>query len=162
MHHFKHYIEIVALASFAMMMTVTPAVAQPKAALVKSADEQGRVPFKVNVNCPPVSSGFRCNFPQLAIPADRRFVVQYVSATIDAPTSNPGLVYLEVFASTNLVTAAPASYLGSIGTAVYRFAVSQPVTGFISAGETWDISLYVGSGGSGIAVVSGYLVDLRI
>ena len=158
MNHMKNYTGIAVLAALALVLTVTPAAAQPKAALVKSADEPGRVPFKVNVSCSPTSS-VNCQLSQPAIPAGKRFVVQYVSAFIE--TTNSGLIYMSVGSSSGLVFAAPATNVGLSGPAK-RLVVSQPVTGFINPGESWTIDFYVGIGGDGVAVVSGYLVDLTI
>jgi hypothetical protein len=136
-----------------------PAAAQPiKAAVVKNVDEPGRVPHSVNFNCS-AQNVVNCISPGPAIPTGKRFVVQFVSAYFETP--NPGLGYMTIIKSTGLLAALPATS-GGLLNGLTRYTISQSITGFIDAGQTWEVNLYFGANASASLVITGYLVDLSI
>jgi hypothetical protein len=137
-----------------------PLLAQIRAALVKNIDERGRVPYMVQATCS--VNGFEClaSFP--AVPANKRFVIEYVNAQVQVPPSAMAETFLHipslptgVVFTTHLVEQDQA--FGSL------YSVSTPVVLYGEAGEVLicGTRLFTASGGMvGFFTLSGYLVDL--
>jgi len=140
-----------------------------KGVVTRNSEEPGRVPYQQTVY---LTSGdsrcsdFGCDVLFPAVPAGKRLVVQYVSLTMVLKPGFTPIASLRLgdFAETSIrIELVPSvSTLGG-GSQYVRF--SQPVFGFIDAGQ--QPYLQTGAGGAGLDTsfgagwfVSGYLVDV--
>lgn len=135
-----------------------PVMAQVRAALVQDVDQPARAPFQVTVTVNPVSN---FNYTQVAIPAGKRLVIDYVSITGAAQASGGAIQPIVLLNSTvaggsgNLYYFAPPAN-SNLPT---QFYMAQPTTIYAD-------TLYVGPAFSGFSptfdtmnvVISGHLI----
>jgi len=135
-----------------------PVMAQVRAALVQDVDQPARAPFQVTVTVNPVAN---FNYTQVAIPAGKRLVIDYVSIS-GAAFSNSGAIQPIVILNSTLgggqnslyYLAPPAN--ASLPTQYY---MAQPTTIYAD-------TLYVGPAFAGFTptfdvmsvVISGHLI----
>jgi hypothetical protein len=140
-----------------------PVMAQVRAALVQNIDEPGRSPFILQIGCDS-SGGNACyGTSSTAVPANKRFVVQYVSGNLDifgSGTFDTGTV------SSNAVTGStlyldPHFVVNAFGFSTYT--INMPVTAYFEAGQTPSIEIigtFTAQSPSAIVTLTGYLIDL--
>jgi hypothetical protein len=159
MNKFKNY--ILMAAGFAVLVgmvagiTAGPAIAQViKSALVKNIDEPGRAPYSSFATCIGANT---CTMSFPMVPANKRLVVQFLSASLN----NPNPVSNDVFL---FLTSVGKNYarLVAVGIDGENWAASQPMTAYIDAGAIPQLNAVltgaIGLSASGI--LTGYLVDL--
>lgn len=136
----------------------TPLMAQIRAALVKNIDEKGRNPYMQGnfASCFSGTSPF-CDMVFPAVPANKRLVIEHVSANIGA---SPGT---GVNATFLLAGGSVFSLPGQAMATPTLIGVNQPVLAYVETGQTFTYRVvWSTTGGTGAvsSVVSGYLVDL--
>ena len=170
MNRFKNQVPLaaglVALASVIGGILAAPAIAQViKAALIKNVDEKGRVPFDVELSCLPDMTVNCFTLNSAPIPANHRYVVEYVTGTIQSSSAATDARFVNIYSATGSGTTAqaflPANPVGSIGSTKY-FIISEPVTFYINANESINANIFTGMGGLDYVRLHGYLVDLTI
>jgi hypothetical protein len=135
-----------------------PVMAQVRAALVKNIDEPGRSPFTLRIDCNG-SSNFCVGTSATAVPAHKRFVVQYVN----------GGGGLNGSLASSLVSVANGSFLyldphfisNAFGFSIY--AISMPVVAYFEAGQTPSVQIDATPDSSApdfTITLTGYLIDL--
>jgi hypothetical protein len=156
---------VLALMAVLGKFYAVPLIAQVRAALVKNIDERGRVPYMLQTQCdggPGPTSQCAASFP--AVPANRRFVVEYINgdlavmhtqfsgAFLEVPSVGPSFIFL-------------ASHFELTNANNYDlYSVSMPVVLYYEAGQMPVVHIHASSLGNdpalGSLTLSGYLVDL--
>jgi hypothetical protein len=139
-----------------------PLLAQIRAALVKNIDERGRTPYMVQVTCgtPGVAAQCESDFP--VVPANKRFVVEYVNGSLSAGQNNFQGAFLNVPSAGLNQFRLLAHFDGNINTRDL-YTISMPVVFYYEPGQAPSVVLVaVTSPGVlfGTITLSGYLVDL--
>ena len=149
---------VLALLAVLGKFYATPLIAQVRAAVIKNIDEKGRNPYMQGAfaSCFSGTSAFcDMNFP--AVPANKRLVIEHVSANIGASTGTG------INGTFLLVGGTVFSLPGNAMATPTLVGVNQSVVAYCEAGQAftyrvvWDSTSGTGSVSS---VVSGYLVDL--
>lgn len=145
------------LAVFGKFYAV-PVIAQVRAALVKNVDEKGRAPYQQSgfVQC--TNGNSFCDLFLPAVPANKRLVVEHVSANIFAPVGLNG-TFLIVGGNTS--SALP----GRSTSAPTLLAVNETVLMYFEAGASplYRVVPSVADGSASFsATITGYLVDLTL
>ena len=147
---------LIALGHFA----AKPLLAQIRAALIKNIDERGRSPYMVNANCSANATECDASFP--AVPANKRFVVEYANGHFIAPSGQFSVAFLSPEGATDslvLLTHLEATNLG-----YDSYTISMPAVFYYESGFAPSWHIFVNkpgpSGFEGYLTLSGYLVDL--
>ena len=157
MNNFKTY--ILMATGFAVLAAVVsgiaagPAIAQiVKSALVKNVDEPGRSPYSASASC---SAADGCDMSFARVPANKRLVVQFVSANVSASNVNgdiPSLVLLSGKIHAYLPTTRVTKGFSNTG---------QAVTAYIDGNEVPILNAtLLGAAVQANGILTGYLVDL--
>jgi hypothetical protein len=133
-----------------------PAIAQIRAALVKNVDEKGRAPYQQSgfVQC--TAGNSFCDLSTAAVPANKRLIVEHVTANVFAPSGVNG-VFLIVGGNTTSSLLARSNGTASL------MAVNETVLMFYEAGASPLFRLVPSTtdgSASYQATITGYLVDL--
>jgi len=143
------------LVSVISAVTTAPTIAQAvKAAVVKNVDEPGRSPYHASGSC---VVGTLCTITFPAVPANKRLVVQYVSADLQSNNAvgNNGLGFLSDGFKSYANFDIPR--IESL-----NFATGQEATAYIDANAVPRFSLALPSSTAfqSHGILTGYLVDL--
>jgi len=141
-----------------------PLLAQIRAALVKNIDERGRSPYMVQTECHSagqVIAFCQASFP--VVPANKRFVVEYVSGYLQAAHGKFGGGFLQV-PSAGVFNFPLQSHFEATDTLNQdAYSVSMPAVFYYEPGQTpvFFIDATVPTNDlQGNVTLSGYLVDL--
>ncbi|HET9442571.1 MAG TPA: hypothetical protein VFO65_04565 [Acidimicrobiales bacterium] len=146
-----------------MEVLVTNTADRPVPVTGTVAVSDDRVPFEVRVNVSQIQ-GSTLSSGEFVVPADRRLVVEFVSASVSLPSGQTPL--LSANASTGATGFAIPLTLQGVGNGNAFFTGATPVLDFAAAGSTYRINferqnpaggLPSGSG-SGFVYLSGYLL----
>jgi hypothetical protein len=141
-----------------------PVMAQVRAALVQNIDEPGRSPFTLALECSSSGNSNACfGTSSTAVPANKRFVVQYVNGNMSIFGSG---VFDTGSVSSNSITGStvyldPHFVVNAFGFSTYT--INMPVAAYFEAGQTPSIEIIGTSTAQAPSVVitlTGYLIDL--
>lgn len=130
----------------------------------KNVDERGRIPYQVVLSCiSNINSTGACAGQGVAVDANRRLVIEHVSAQIQVSTGKP-------IEFTELHNGSAKQYLPShlenfnIFGATDTYYVNEQVLSYLEAGQQPNVVVQttVGSRIHIIATLSGYIVNLGI
>ncbi len=142
-----------------------PLIAQVRAALVKNIDERGRIPYTVQAICNAQGFTNQCVTPFPTVPANRRFVIEYINGNIAADHNRPfSIAYLEL-PSAGLSYLTLVTHFESTNPVDFDlYSVSMPVVLYCEAGQAPVVHIVSNALGTnalgGNLTLSGYLVDL--
>jgi hypothetical protein len=160
----KNKLLITAIFVFAFAVVLhhyeKPVMAQVRAALVQNIDEPGRSPFTLTIECAGFqNSGFCSGTSSTAVPANKRFVVQYVNGIMDIYGSG---TFDSGYVSSNGMTLYLDPHFGATSFGFSTYTINMPVVAYVEAGQTPSIEIYGTSSTSPQAIVTltGYLIDL--
>lgn len=132
-----------------------PAIAQVvRAAVVKNIDEKGRIPYQVSGSCLAPVAGISCSVPFPAVPANRRFVIEYVNTEFTRTAGFDPTAALSFIGTDNLSHRFELPTFFRSGS---TYGLSTPVLIYLEAGQTISLEIF---GTVPQAHLVGYLVDL--
>ena len=137
-----------------------PLIAQVRAALIKNIDERGREPFMVQLDCHAGSADYCDLTSQTAVPAHKRFVVEYINGIL-ATTNAVRTSYVNADGLSTVIYLQPRYEYYDFGQ--YFYTVSMPVVLYFEGGQFPFGGVNVTGYNAGLnvtIVLSGYLVDL--
>jgi hypothetical protein len=163
----KNKLLITAIFVFAFAVVLhhyeKPVMAQVRAALVQNIDEPGRSPYTLEIDCD-TSGNTITNIcfgtSRTAVPANKRFVVQYVNGTVSI--SNGGLFADGFLFVNNGSTLYLDEHLVGNAGGFSTYTINMPVVAYFEAGQTPSGEIFGTAGNAPNAVVTltGYLIDL--
>jgi hypothetical protein len=160
----NRFMRVVALAGIiAPLLGCAITVVNPATmpALTSSVDNPGRVPYQshaTNINC---AGSEGCETTHTTVPSGHRLVIQHVSLRFDT-TGNPSALAL---LSANNNGTVLSSFFVPVNNvqSVQGGAIDQPVLGYLDAGVSPVVGIYLGNGSKVLsffeATVNGYLLD---
>jgi hypothetical protein len=161
----KNKLLITAIFVFAFAVVLhhyeKPVMAQVRAALVQNIDEPGRSPFTLTIECAgSQNSGFCSGTSSTAVPANKRFVAQYMNGTVSI--SNGGLFADGFLFVNNGSTLYLDEHLVGNAGGFSTYTINMPVVAYFEAGQTPSGEIFGTAGNAPNAVVTltGYLIDL--
>jgi hypothetical protein len=137
-----------------------PVMAQVRAALVQNIDEPGRAPLTLLLECNAVGSYYCDGTSSTAVPANKRFVVQYVNG--GAYFYGSGAFLSGTVGNGELNILNLESHLVGTSSGFSTYTISMPVVAYFEAGQTPAITMTgtTSTNPSGYVFLTGYLIDL--
>jgi len=134
-----------------------PLFAQVRAALIKNIDERARTPYQKTFDCNAGPNSPICFTSLPMVEPNNRLVLEYVSFSASCSTQ-PFVVLRGGIGSQN------EWFFNSLRvplTPLTLWTVAQPMTAFVEAGQSPQLTMQTSTLGCNIqGTVSGYLVDL--
>ena len=140
-----------------------PVLAQVRAALIKNIDEPGRAPYMIQTVCRPEAGSNFCKGTFPSVPANKRFVVEYVNGNVSVDGSTLSLIALSVPSAGSNSFVFPA-HLDVSTFGFNSYSISERVIFYYDGGQVPSIQILSTMASatppSGGLTLSGYLVDL--
>jgi hypothetical protein len=140
-----------------------PLLAQIRAALVKNIDERGRAPYMVQATCGTVAIAIQCEADFPVVPANKRFVVEYVNGLVSAAHGNFQGAFLNVPSAGQVRVSLLAHFDATNASNRDQYTISMPAVVYYEPGQVpFAVLAAEASPGllGGTITLSGYLVDL--
>jgi hypothetical protein len=140
-----------------------PLLAQIRAVLVKNIDERGRAPYMVQATCGAIANSKQCEADFAVVPANKRFVVEYVNGLVSGAHGNFQGAFLNVPSAGQSQLPLLAHFDVTDASGRDQYTISMPAVFYYEPGQTpFVVLVAVTAPGllGGSFTLSGYLVDL--